>query len=113
MITSIDNDIMGLTKFYQLLIVVEYGIGSFYLLFGIDFWIIGIYHNPGGASGKASVWSVVPLHRSTGIIAAFVAKVAHHVFRSDLTAFCVFMVGIDAFDIPEVIKTLEGNVSHA
>ncbi len=104
---------MGFPQSDQFLIIVEDRILTCQLLSGVDPGIVGIYHDPGGGGTETCVVAVIPLHGRSGVVAALIAKVAHHIVRSDLSASGVFMKSVDTLDIPEIRKSREGYIGHA
>ena len=81
--------------------------------FRIDFPVIRIDGNPGSSVCKACLRRIVPLHRRSGVVPAFKCHAGPESLVRQAAAFTPFFVGIDAFDIAEVVRALERIIGHA
>ena len=82
---TINNNVFFFTQSDQFLIVVENRIRIFKLLCCIDLLVVRIHFDPRLALCESSLFTVVPLHRSSRIVTASQHQTFHHVFRSHKT----------------------------
>ena len=90
----------------------EYGIGVCGLRLGVDFLIVRIDRDPGGAGGEAGLAAVVPLHGGPGIVAAEPEQAGPEFLVGDEAALAPFLICVDALDIPKIGGALEWVVCH-
>ena len=112
-VVAIYDNVVGMAQFDQLLIVVEDRVFADHLLGSIDLRVVGIHGEPGFTGRKAGVRRVVPLHGRAGIIAALVRDLGEDLLGIPAHLFREFIVGVDGFEVIEVLYSAERIVDHS